>query len=95
MALPVGSAERQLPLFGWRQGSAEAVHGKRQRRDCHPPRPRHSDCVHAAQDGTHRESVDIVADSVQFLGAPDANANRNGAADPVAAGAVDEDDIPF
>jgi single-strand DNA-binding protein len=52
-----------------------------------------------AQDGTHRESVDIVADSVQFLGsASGANGNRDGDTvphEPVAAGAVDEDDIPF
>src|SRR3954452_7443444 len=55
-----------------------------------------------AQDGTRRESVDIVADSVQFLGgAPDANGNHDGAVapsdpEPVAAGGVEyEDDIPF
>ena len=53
-----------------------------------------------AQDGTRRESVDIVADSVQFLGgAPGANSNRDAASsepEPVAAGGVeDEDDIPF
>jgi single-strand DNA-binding protein len=55
-----------------------------------------------AQDGTRREAVEIVADSVQFLGgAPDANSNRDGGAapsrpEPVAAGGgKDEDDIPF
>ena len=53
-----------------------------------------------AQDGTRRESVEIVADSVQFLGgAHDANSNHDGAApsepEPVAAGGEDEDDIPF
>ena len=53
-----------------------------------------------AQDGTRRESVEIVADSVQFLGgAPDANSNHDGGAapsEPVAAGGgEDEDDIPF
>lgn len=50
-----------------------------------------------AQDGTHRESVDIVAESVQFLGAsPSANGNRDTVLhEPVVAGAVDEDDIPF
>ena len=53
-----------------------------------------------AQDGTRRESVEIVADSVQFLGgAPDAN-NRDSATpsepEPVAASGIeDEDDIPF
>ena len=55
-----------------------------------------------AQDGTRRESVEIVADSVQFLGsAPDTNSNHDGGAapsepEPVAAGGgEDEDDIPF
>jgi single-strand DNA-binding protein len=52
------------------------------------------------QSGNKRESVEIVADSVQFLGgAPDANSNHDGGAapsEPVAAGGgEDEDDIPF
>jgi single-strand DNA-binding protein len=55
-----------------------------------------------AQDSTRRESVDIVADSVQFLGgAPDANGNHGRDAAPyepqavAAGGGEDEDDIPF
>ena len=55
-----------------------------------------------AQDGIRRESVEIVADSVQFLGgAPDANSNHDGgaaASEPervAAGGGEDEDDIPF
>jgi single-strand DNA-binding protein len=55
------------------------------------------------QDDTKREAVEIIADTVQFLGsAPDtANGNGRPAGDepepePVAAGgADDEDDIPF
>ena len=59
------------------------------------------------QDGSKRESVEIVAESVQFLGTnPDTNSNGNHAqadatgeepaAEPVAAGAgEDPDDIPF
>jgi single-strand DNA-binding protein len=55
-----------------------------------------------AQDGTRRESVEIVADSVQFLGgAPDGNSNRDGGTAPserepvTAGGGEDEDEIPF
>lgn len=59
-----------------------------------------------AQDGTKRQNVDIIADSVQFLGSPDA-ARSNGSQvvsevaadtsdfDKVAAGGSADDDIPF
>lgn len=54
-----------------------------------------------AQDGTRREAVEIVADSVQFLGGPD-NGNGSAPADvPVdtadfaPAGVDSDDDIPF
>lgn len=59
-----------------------------------------------AQDGTKRQNVDIIADSVQFLGSPDA-ARSNGSQavsdvaadtsdfDKVAAGSAADDDIPF
>jgi single-strand DNA-binding protein len=55
-----------------------------------------------AQDGTKRQAIDIIADSVQFLGSRDQAATANGAvpagADfqpaPVPASASD-DDIPF
>jgi single-strand DNA-binding protein len=55
-----------------------------------------------AQDGTKRQRIDIIADSVQFLGSRDQNASANGdvpaevdlqpAAVPASAG---DDDIPF
>ena len=52
------------------------------------------------QDGAKRESVEIVADSVQFLGSPDDAATSDTPEDepdlePVPAGVADGDDIPF
>ncbi|MDA0167169.1 single-stranded DNA-binding protein [Solirubrobacter ginsenosidimutans] len=58
------------------------------------------------QDGSKRESVEIVAESVQFLGGADASSNGNHPKsdhageereeEPVAAGSGDDtDDIPF
>jgi single-strand DNA-binding protein len=56
-----------------------------------------------AQDGTKRQAIDIIADSVQFLGPREQAANGNGDTPPgegdfrpapVPAGAADED-IPF
>jgi single-strand DNA-binding protein len=46
------------------------------------------------QNGNRRQSVEIVADAVQFLGAPD---TTNGAAqaEPAANAADPDDDLPF
>jgi single-strand DNA-binding protein len=61
-----------------------------------------------AQDGSKRQSVDIIADSVQFLGSRDAPQGGNGAVESdlpadtsdfqqagVASGGGKDDDIPF
>ena len=55
-----------------------------------------------ARDGTKRQTIDVIADSVQFLGSRDQNASANGdmpaevdfqpAAVPAGAG---DEDIPF
>jgi single-strand DNA-binding protein len=46
------------------------------------------------QDGAKRESIEIVAESVQFLGARE-SAPSGEPAEPAAAAADDPDDIPF
>src|SRR5205807_1001904 len=43
-------------------------------------------------DGKHREAVSIVAESVQFLGAPLAATSESNGAEPVAVGAAAEAD---
>jgi single-strand DNA-binding protein len=59
-----------------------------------------------AQDGSKRQAVDIIADSVQFLGSRDAAPQSNGTAEPdlpantsdfqeAAVGGGSDDDIPF
>ena len=59
-----------------------------------------------AQDGGKRQTVDIIADSVQFLGSRDGAPQTNGSGesdlqadtsdyDPVAVGGGSDDDIPF
>ncbi len=49
-----------------------------------------------AQDGSKRQAIDIIADTVQFL--TNANGNGNGqdaGREPIAVGAAGEEDIPF
>ena len=59
-----------------------------------------------AQDGSKRQSVDIIADSVQFLGAPQGSQSNGGAREPdlpadtsdfdkVGVAGSSDDDIPF
>jgi single-strand DNA-binding protein len=51
--------------------------------------------------GDKRQAIDIIADTIQFLGAPDGNApdgaspNANPDDAPVDAGAADDEDTPF
>jgi len=47
-----------------------------------------------AQDGSKRQAVDIIADSVQFLNNGNGNGSSDGA-EPVAAGVGAEEDIQF
>lgn len=53
-----------------------------------------------AQDGSKRQAVEIIADSVQFIGAPGGNASQEVVEQelepvPVGVGAEDDPDIPF
>ena len=48
-----------------------------------------------SQDGAKREAVEIVADSVQFLGGAPEPAGAGAAPEPVPTAAADDEDIPF
>ncbi|MGA2164107.1 MAG: single-stranded DNA-binding protein [Solirubrobacteraceae bacterium] len=51
-----------------------------------------------AQDASKRQAIEIIADTVQFLGNANGNGNGNGqdaGREPVAAGVGGEEDIPF
>jgi single-strand DNA-binding protein len=48
-----------------------------------------------ARDGTKRQAIEIVADTVQFLTAPDRAASEQQPAPPATSPAPDDDDIPF
>ncbi len=47
------------------------------------------------QDGSKRQAVDIIADSVQFLGSTNGTSGGEQQHEPVAASAGSEEDIPF
>lgn len=49
----------------------------------------------ATDNGNKRQTVEIVADTVQFLGSPKNNDNPAAAEEPVAAGPASDDSIPF
>ena len=48
-----------------------------------------------AQDGSKRQAIDIIADTVQFLGNANGNGGQDSEREPVAAGAASEEEVPF
>jgi len=48
-----------------------------------------------AQDGSKRQAVDIIADTVQFLGNGNGNGGQDSEREPVAVGAAGEEEVAF